>query len=387
MVPSVGVSLWGAILTDGTELPPARVVVDRGRIAAIEPAERPREGDIVVPPGEGWLAPGLIDLQLNGAAGVDLTSAVRHPTALRDVARALAAAGVTAFCPTIVSSPLLTILAALDAYGPRPLAHGAESLGLHIEGPFIDPDHRGVHDPAHLRPAVHDEIREWLAHGTPAIVTLAPEQPHATAAIAQLSAAGAVVSLGHSGATAEQASAAIAMGARLATHLFNAMPPLHHRRPGLIGALLASSAKLTLIADGSHVDPLLVDLVVHRAGTTRVILVSDALAAAGAPPGLSTLGDQQVCSDGRVVKRLDGTLAGSAMLLPDCLKNVRAWFPELSPATLLDMATRTPATLLGATRKGRVAVGCDADLVLLAPDFSVRQTVLRGEVLEVTATR
>jgi N-acetylglucosamine-6-phosphate deacetylase len=397
----MGLSFWGAILTDSAEQPPARVIVDGGRIVAVESAGRPRQGDVVIEPGEGWIAPGLVDLQVNGAGGVDLTAAVdtakakedvggpiaaSPAVALHDVARTLAMSGVTAFCPTIVSSPLPTIVRALEAYGPRVIHDGAESLGAHVEGPFIDPDHRGVHDPAVLRPASETEIHQWLAHGTPAIVTLAPEQPGAMAAIGQLNAAGTVVSLGHSGATAEQASAALTLGARMATHLFNAMPPLHHRQPGLVGALLASSAQQGLIADGVHVDPMVVDLVVRRAGTRRVVLVSDALAAAGIPPGLSRLGNQTVRSDGRVVQRLDGTLAGSAMLLPQCLKNVRAWFPDMPPATLIEMASRTPARLLRATRKGRVAVGCDADLVLLAPDFSVRQSVLRGELLEVRST-
>ena len=384
----MGLSLWGAILTDGAEQPPARVIVDNGRIVAVESSGRPMKGDVVIEPGDGWMAPGLIDLQVNGAGGVDLTAAAsRDPSlALRSVARTLAAAGVTAFCPTIVSSPLATIVRALEAYGPRVVEGGAESLGVHVEGPFIDPGHPGVHDPAALRPASEPEIREWLAHGTPAIVTLAPDQPGVLAAIAQLTAAGTVVSLGHSGATAEQTGAALAMGARMATHLFNAMPPLHHRQPGLVGALLASSVQLGLIADGVHVDPLVVDLVVRRAGTSRVVLVSDALAAAGVPPGLSRLGNQTVRSDGRVVQRRDGTLAGSAMLLPEGLKNVRAWLPDLPPATLIDMASRTPATLLGAAHKGRVAVGCDADLLLLAPDFSVRRSVLRGELVDARCT-
>src|SRR5215471_6288365 len=219
MVARMGLSLWGAILTDGAEQPPARVIVDGGRIVAIESVSRPRQGDVVIEPGEGWIAPGLVDLQVNGAGGVDLTAAVATAeaeedvggpivaspaaVALQNVARILAAAGVTAFCPTIVSSPLATIVRALVAYGPRVIHDGAESLGAHVEGPFIDADHRGVHDPAALRPASETEIHQWLAHGTPAIVTVAPEQPGAMAAIAQLNAAGTVVFFFHDTATTE----------------------------------------------------------------------------------------------------------------------------------------------------------------------------------------
>jgi N-acetylglucosamine-6-phosphate deacetylase len=133
-----------------------------------------------------------------------------------------------------------------------------------------------------------------------------------------------------------------------------------------------------LITDGVHLDPLIVDLVVHRCGPDRVFLVSDALAAAGAPAGESRLGEQTVVSDGRVVRRADGTLAGSAALLDACLRNVRAWLPELPPGTLLKMATQTPARLLGLQQRGRVAVGCQADLIVLDHDFNVTLTLVRG---------
>jgi N-acetylglucosamine-6-phosphate deacetylase len=156
------------------------------------------------------------------------------------------------------------------------------------------------------------------------------------------------------------------------------MPPLHHRRPGLVGALLSSGATLGLIADGVHVDPLVVDLVVRAAGPARVALVSDALAAAGAPPGPVALGEQTVHSDGRVVRRADGTLAGSAVLLDTCLRNARAWLPWLPPAEVVRMATQTPADLLGLPRKGSLALGADADLVVLDADWQVTETIVAG---------
>jgi N-acetylglucosamine-6-phosphate deacetylase len=300
---------------------------------------------------------------------------------LDQVARTLAARGVTAFCPTIVSSPPDVILDRLAAYRPRAIPCGAEALGAHIEGPFIASAHRGIHDPTLIREASPGEIERWLAIGLPSIVTLAPERPGGVHAIRQLVRAGVMVSLGHSGADAVQAQAGLDGGARMATHLFNAMSPLHHRQPGLVGAVLASDAILGLIADGVHVDPIVVDLVIRCAGAERVTLVSDALAAAGAPAGPGLLGNQVVVSDGRRVKRSDGTLAGSALLLDECLKNVRDWLPRLPPGTLMDMVTRTPARLLGHHRKGRVALGCDADLVLLDRDWNITQTFIRGEAI------
>jgi N-acetylglucosamine-6-phosphate deacetylase len=373
-------ALWGRVLTDGRELPFSRVQIADGRIVAVDPATQPKAGDLRVE--EGWIAPGLIDLQVNGAGGVDLTSASDPGAAIGDVARTLAVHGVTAFCPTIVSSPLGAILERLDAYRPRVLADGAESLGAHVEGPFIDPTHRGIHDRAVVRLASRVEIGLWLAAGTPAIVTLAPEGAAALEAIAQLVASRVVVSLGHSGADAGQARAGLAAGARMATHLFNGMPPLHHRRPGLVGAALASRAVLGLIADGVHVDPLVVSLVVRSAGPERVALTSDALAAAGAPAGPSVLGDQALISDGQAVYRADGTLAGSARFLDAGIRNVRAWLPDIPPGKLIDAATRTPSGVLGLlTRKGRVAAGCDADLIVLDTNFNIQLTLLRGETV------
>jgi N-acetylglucosamine-6-phosphate deacetylase len=367
------------VLSDGRELPPSRVEVASGRITGLQPAARPAPGDAAIE--DGWIAPGLIDLQVNGAGGVDLTSATDPEAALAQVARTLAQHGVTAFCPTIVSSPLEIIVDRLAAYWPRAIAGGAEALGVHVEGPFIDPAHRGVHDPGLLRVASAAEIERWLAICKPSIVTLAPERPGGIQAIRQLCNAGVVVSLGHSGADATQAQAGLEAGARMATHLFNAMPPLHHRRPGLVGAVLTSAAVVCLITDGVHLDPLIVDLVIRSAGSQRVALVSDALAAAGAPAGPSLLGDQVVVSDGRQVRRTDGTLAGSAVLLDECLKNVRGWLPELPAGTLIDMVSGTPARLLGLKRKGRVAVGCDADLVTLDSDWNVTQVFVRGEAV------
>jgi N-acetylglucosamine-6-phosphate deacetylase len=167
----------------------------------------------------------------------------------------------------------------------------------------------------------------------------------------------------------------------MGTHLFNGMPPFHHRQPGLVGALLASNAVIGVIADGVHVDPLMIDLVVRCAGPGRVALVSDALGAAGAAVGASSLGDQTVISDGRSVRRADGTLAGSAMLLDGCLRNARAWLRRVSAPDVLRMATQTPASAVGAHSKGRVAVGADADLIVLDREWNVHATVLGGEIV------
>lgn len=380
--------IHGPVLTDGRELPAARIETANGRIVAVRPGGGADGADLVV--ADGWIIPGLIDLQVNGAGGVDLTSAHDPDEAVAAVAGVLARHGVTAFCPTVVSSPPEAIPSRLVAYGARAHPGGAESLGAHLEGPFLDPEHRGVHDPAALRLPDAGEIERWLATGHPTIVTLAPELPGALAAIRRLAEAGVVVSLGHSGADAAAARAGLEAGARMGTHLFNGMPPFHHRQPGLVGALLAGSATLGIIADGVHVDPLAIDVAVRAAGPGRIALVSDALAAAATPPSPSRLGAQTVLSDGRIARRADGTMAGSAILVDGGLRNVRSWLPWLPPAEVVRMATRTPAEALGgdvAARKGRVAPGYDADLVILDPDWQVVATVVRGVVLDTSSSK
>lgn len=372
-------ALYGTVLDGGNELERCRVSIDGQTIASVESGSAPRPGDVVVE--RGWIAPGLIDLHVHGAGGVDLTSADDPRKAVASVARSLARCGVTAFCPTVSSSRPETYAKVLPAYGPGVHGNGAESLGANLEGPFLDPLRRGFQDPSVLRHPSADEIARWIELGPPRIVTLAPELPGGPEAVRQLVAAGVVVSLGHSDADADGATAAIAAGARHGTHLFNAMPALHHRKPGLIGALLASDATVEIIADGIHLHPLVVELVVRAAGIDRACLVTDGLAAMGQPPGPTRLGDQEVVSDGRVVRRADGTLAGTAVSLDECLRNARAWLRWLPPAMVLKMATSTPASVLGpavAARKGRIAPGYDADAILLDEAWNVTRTYVRG---------
>jgi N-acetylglucosamine-6-phosphate deacetylase len=374
----VTLALFGTVLSDGREIERCRVTVDGATIVSVEAGAAPAPGDVVH--GDGWIAPGLVDLHIHGAGGADLTCDA--PTAaVASVARILARRGVTSFCPTVSSARAAVYAKAIAAYAPRAHDAAAESLGANLEGPFIDPERRGFQDPAVIRPASGDEMRQWIAAGPPAIVTLAPEMAGGLEAVRALVAAGTVVSIGHSGATAEQVRAALAAGARHATHLFNAMPPLHHREPGPAGALLTSSATLEVIADGIHLDPIVVDLVVRAAGPDRVCLVTDALAALGEPPGKTRLGDREVISDGKAVRHGDGTLAGTAVSLDECLRNARRWLPWLAPAQVVKMATSTPASVLGpkvAARKGRIAPGFDADAILLDREWNVVRTYVRG---------
>jgi len=330
------------------------------------------------------VAPGLIDLQINGGFGHDLWS---RPEAMWDLARLLPRSGVTAFLPTIVSSPPERVEAAMAALGRRPPGPvGAEPLGLHLEGPMLAPDRRGAHDEHHLRPPDPAIVSGWTRDRGVALVTLAPELPGAAAVIRLLCEAGVVVSAGHSGATGEEAAQAVADGVSLVTHLFNAMAPIHHRRPGLAGYTLATPALTAgLIADGIHVDPLMVAAAWRAIGPDRLVLVTDAVAAMGRPHGTHRFDHRTVVSDERGVRQADGTLAGSNLTLDAAVRNLVA-FAGCDRERAIRTVTSTPARALGLSDRGRLEPGALADLVLLDPELRVVMTVRAGRPVHVDPT-
>lgn len=366
------------LLGPGMPLEEGRILVAAGRIAAAG-----RAGDVAVPAtaervdaGGLFAAPGFLDLQVNGGFGIDLTS---EPDALPALARRLPEVGVTGFLPTIVSSPPEVVAAALAALEAAASADPAAAvpLGLHLEGPFLSPQALGAHDAASIRPPDPAEAAGWSAAAGVRLVTLAPELPGALELIGRLVDRGVVVAAGHSRASADEGRAGIEAGVRYATHLFNAMPPLGHREPGLAGALLADErVTIGLIADGVHVDPLVVALVWRLVGERRFSLVSDAVAALGLPPGRARLGRSEVTHAGRAARLADGTLAGSAAGIDAGLRTLVAAGVPLPGA--IRALTAVPAALLGDRERGTLRVGSRADLVLLAPELTVRATYVAG---------
>ena len=326
--------------------------------------------------------------QLNGAFGADFcvpTPQLASQLAL--VARKLVQYGVTAFLPTVITSALKSYRAILPELVPTAASphSGAAVLGVHLEGPFISPEKPGCHPVEHIRVADGpDALRRACGHTAHVkLVTLAPEQPGATALIRELVAQGITVSVGHSTATTAQMEAAQAAGARMVTHLFNAMPPFHPREPGIIG-LLGSTATpapfFGLIADGVHVHPASVKLA-HAVRPRTLVLVSDAIVAMGLPPGRYEFGDVgavEVWSDGRVLRAGTETLAGAVVPLDECMRRFRR-FSGCSAVEAIEAATLHPAQALGIdTRKGTLEVGADADLVLLDDELNVLCCFLQG---------
>ncbi len=326
------------------------------------------------------LAPGFIDLQINGGFGHDFT---HEPDTIWRVGERLPAYGVTAFLPTIISSPPVRV-----ALGQRIVTEGspagfvgAKPLGLHCEGPFLNPQKRGAHNPEYLIPPAAATIANWSPENGIRLVTLAPELPGALNMIDALVGRGMVVGAGPNKANNAEAPAGFGAGVSYGTHLFNAMPGLGHREPGLAGALLTDDRiTASLIVDRIHVHPAAVDLAWRALGSRRLVLVSDAMAGLGMPAGKLRLGDYEVMVDGASCRLADGTLAGSTLSLDAALRNLID-ITGCSLVEALPTVTATPAKAIGlGHERGYIGPGYRADLVLLSPDLHVVATIIGGEI-------
>jgi N-acetylglucosamine-6-phosphate deacetylase len=359
------------------------VLVDGGQIAEVGPIDtvrRPAGARAIDAAGQA-LVPGFVDLQFNGGFGDDFTD---DPSTIWRVAEKLPRFGVTSFLPTIITSPLEKIAQgqAVVTGGEPPGFRGARPLGLHVEGPFLNPEKKGAHNPKYIRAPDAAAVAGWSPATGIRLVTMAPELPGALALISALSSRGVLVSVGHSNATFEQAVAAFDAGARYGTHLFNAMSALGHREPGLPGALLTDPRPTVgVIADGVHTHRSVIRLTWQALGPHRMNLVTDAMAALGMPAGRHSLGDFEVVVDATSARLADGTLAGSILSLDQALRNLI----DVTGCTLADALptlTTTPARAIGLDReRGRIAPGCIADMVLLTADLHVSATIAEGAVV------
>ncbi|HEY7101062.1 MAG TPA: N-acetylglucosamine-6-phosphate deacetylase [Mycobacteriales bacterium] len=368
------------VVADSVPLGPACVAVSDGVILGVAAGETYGDVSPDVDLPSGVLIPGLVDMQINGCFGVDFVAA--DAAGWAEVSARLPETGVTSFVPTFITAPIPDLVGALRRTAALPAdLGGARVLGVHVEGPFLAPNRHGAHDPALLRDPTPEAV-DALIDAAPGLLrmhTLAPERPGALAAVRRLVEAGILVSVGHSDATAEQTEAAADAGARLVTHLFNAMRPLHHREPGVVGQGLADP-RLTcgLIADLHHVAAPVCRLA-FAAAPSRIVLVTDAVAAAGMPPGTYDLGGQQVSVDPLgLPRRSDGTIAGSGLRLDAAIANVVAAGVDLRSA--VEAASRLPADILGRPDLGRIEPGASADLVWLGDDLSARATWLAGRL-------
>jgi N-acetylglucosamine-6-phosphate deacetylase len=363
----------------------ADVVVEGGVVAGVEPRPGVGEagrGDATTLEAAGsMVVPGLVDLQINGGFGHDLTSA---PESVWAVGAELPRTGVTAFLPTIVSSPPGIVRRALEILSEGPPAGyaGATPLGVHCEGPMLAASRRGAHEARHLRPPTREVIEGWSAEAGVRIVTLAPELEGADAIVRELRERGVVVSIGHSDATFEEAIAGFDAGITAGTHLFNAMSGFHHREPGVAGALLARADVVAgIIVDGAHVRPGAVAVAWRAKGPRGTALVTDAVAPMGMDAGTGyRLGASEVVSDGVEVRDAAGALAGSMLTLDAAVRNIVV-FAGVPPEEAIATATETPAAMIGESRRGVIEPDAVADLTLLDADLLVVATVVGGRVV------
>lgn len=360
---------------------PGAIVIADGQIADIRYG---RDALIADEPEPGYtheahyIVPGFIDLQVNGGFGVEIGE---DPAAIRTLAARLPETGVTAFLPTVVTAPPDFYPKAITAFEAARGTSGARPLGLHLEGPFLSPQRHGAHHRDLIEHADSHLLDRLLTTDAIRLMTLAPERPDAPELMQKLSARDVLISLGHTDATYEQFATGVTAGARMATHLYNAMSPFGHRAPGAIGAALTDDrVTVGLIADGVHAHPASLRLAVRAKGADRIALVTDMMAAAGMPPGIYALGGQAVVVDSNAARLADGTLAGSLLTMDQAIRNIVRW-TDASVADAVRMASEIPAWLLGIEAIGQISVGNDADLAMLDVNLRVCATIIKGEIV------
>lgn len=346
---------------------------------------QPEPDSLIIEATGKILMPGFIDTHFHGSGGDDVMAG--GVEGLGRIARSVLRYGTTGFLVTTIAArheDLLRSIHDTHVARSRPL-DGAQILGLHLEGPYMNVSFKGAQPEWGIRDPDPDECRELLLAGAGLvrIMTLAPELPGGLELIRLLTAAGVAPSLGHSMADYDTALAAIAAGATRATHLYNAMSGLHHRKPGLAAACLCEPGiQAEIICDGVHVSPHMIDLAWRTKGRHGLTLVTDATAAQGHGDGVYSLGDFEIEVRGPLCTLRDGvTIAGSVLTMNRAIANA----VDFTGMTLLDaaeMASAGPAKVCGvADRKGRIEAGMDADFALLNADFSVARTIVAGRIL------
>jgi N-acetylglucosamine-6-phosphate deacetylase len=364
------------------------VLVEQGQLVEIT-ARSSRQlpaGVSVIDFGDAVIAPGYVDLHIHGSAGYDVMD--DSVEALPAIERLIARHGVTSYFPTTVSAPMDATLRALERLATaieKCKREGADSehralpLGIHLEGPFISHVRRGAHPPENLlAPTLALFERFWqAARGRIRMMTIAPELEGALEVIAEAARRGVCVSLGHSDADFAATERGIAAGARHATHTFNAMRPLDHRSPGILGAVLTDRrVSADIIADGVHLDPAIVKLFAKAKGAEQTVIITDAISATGMPDGRYRLGTFEVeVRDGKCMT--NGTLAGSVLTMDRAVQNLSR-FAEWDLPLAVAAASRNPVRVARIANKGVLAVGGDADFVVLSSAGEVLRTFVGG---------
>jgi N-acetylglucosamine-6-phosphate deacetylase len=362
------------LLPDGLE--EADVLVEGSRIAQVAPALAAPESALVRDISGLILAPGFIDVHVHGGGGFSLLTT--DAAEVGEFSRWAPSRGVTSFLATICAAEVESGLTYASS-AANAKCEGATLLGVNFEGPFVSPERRGALPEGWLRPPDLSLLARLLDAAPVKLMTVAPELDGALPVIEAVLKTGVRVSVGHTDATYDVARRAFEMGASHVTHAFNAMRPLHHREPGPIGAAVeAADVTIEVIADGVHLHRATVRLLMEAAGSQRICLVTDAVTPAGLDAGSFRIGHEEAILTDNEIRLPDGTIAGSAATMDSVVRKCLEW--EAADRTAaLTMASAVPAAAAGvADRKGKIAPGYDADLVILSEDLAVRETWTGG---------
>ena len=361
------------------------LVIEDGRIADLG-TNLPPSGDTIgqsIDAQGMWLMPGMIDIHVHGALGFDTMDAT--PKAVLAMSSYFATHGVTGFLATTWTDSQERILAALENVRESMDGHslpGAQLLGVHLEGPYLNRAKGGAQNLDHIRHAKRDEALAFLESGVIRVVSLAPEFEENRWLITECVGRDIVVSAAHTNANYEEMMVAIQQGVRHATHTFNAMTGLHHRTPGVVGAVLTSDqVRAELIADNHHVHPAAMQLLWQTKGTEGIILITDSIRAGGMPDGEYILDERTAMVQDGVCRLSDGTLAGSTLTMNNALKNFVV-ATQTSIADVWQTTSQNAAQALGINdRKGALKIGYDADLVLIDDNFNIHYTMVAGKTV------
>lgn len=370
----------GKVILPDTSIEQKTLVIENQKISEIIPnLPNPRDSDKVVDATGKWVVPGFIDIHTHGALGKDTMDSTRD--AIHTIGRFFAVHGVTSYLPTAFSSTPELMMKAIEnvANCPQP-EDGARHLGVHVEGPYLSVEHRGAQIKDSIRMPDPLEYRKWLALGVVRLVTIAPENSGALEFIDEGVKQGIKFSIGHSGASYVQVVEAANHGLNQATHVFNGMLGMHHRKPGTVGGVLMDERIYAqIIADGVHVHPAIVKLSVKAKGISKIILITDSSAGTGLPDGYyDKNGIQFIVKDG-IARTPAGGLAGSTLTLDKAIKNMIK-FTGMSLNDVLPIATSVPAEAMGwSGQRGLLKPGADADILILNDNLIVEKTFVLGK--------
>lgn len=360
------------------------IIVKEGKIIALDKKNNVPNGFEVIDAENKFVVPGFIDIHVHGGGGADIMDGTK--TAIKKVAETHCRCGTTSFLPTTMTMNNDKITSSLKNINKVYLegTGSAEILGIHLEGPYINPEKKGAQKEIDIsKPSISEFQKFNEASGNLIkMITIAPETTGAIGFIDQLSGYKIIVSIGHSDATYEQVMKSINAGLSHVTHIFNAMRGLHHREPGVVGAALSSSElSIELIADGIHVHPKVMEILIKLKGAEKIILITDAMRAAGKPDGKYDLGGQEVIVKNGQAKLKNGTIAGSVLTMDKAIRNLVETV-GISLIEAIQMATISPAECLGIEgKKGSLKPGKDADIVILNRELEVELTMVKGKVI------